>query len=428
MTVVASALRTEPDGPARTIVLAVFLLVAQLNMLQWQVVGFLSARYGWDRLIGTDRSIEVLAWAVVAVVAIHGVRPTRGPTRDAVLLTGATAVLLTVHGGITVLADGPTAAPLRPLAILLVLAVAARLGAATVAAASLAAALVGLLGTLWVTLVGWEAATRMPMASRLPGPSLLGPERVQGLYPHPNNAGGAAVLAIIVALALLPMVTRRVARVGLVVVVLAAGLVLNGSDSLTAAAALAVALLARATRPLVRHLPTRARTVLAVTGGSLVTAAPLVLAARLDGGALTGRVHVWQEVIGGLTAAEWRTGVGPGPLLPGAGLTERLPLLWSPGDAHSTVIELLLVAGVAGLIVHWLFAVVLLRVALATSEVSGGWSLAVAVLPLVIGLAEVTLVHGPADGRDLFLVPVGLLLAWSRDHGPATASSSDVRT
>lgn len=409
------------------VVLTVFLFVAQLNALQWQVVWFLADTFGLLDLIGADRTIELLGWTFVVLAALRS-RPAAvevsGASRAAVLwalpasgiaLLLAGGALVAVHGAVRLAADGPMLPPFRPLLLLVVLACATRLGSRTVMAATALALLPGVVGTLLVASVGWETAFRSGTRGRLLGPDLLGGARLQGLYPHPNNAGAFAVLLIVVTLTLLARTRGASMRAGLVAIVGVSLLVLAASDSVTAAVALVAALTGRAIVPVLRRLPGSVAATLAVLGGVTLTATPFVLARALGPGALTGRVQVWQEVLATLTARELRWGVGPEPLLRDGGFLDRIALVWDAGDAHNTVMELLLVAGVPGVVAFGLLATTMLGVALRTLEVSRGWSVPVAVVPLVLSVGEVVFVHGPADGRDVLLVSIGLLLAWSRE-------------
>jgi uncharacterized membrane protein (UPF0136 family) len=131
---------------------------------------------------------------------------------------------------------------------------------------------------------------------------------------------------------------------------------------------------------------------------------------------------VWQETVAALEPGELLTGVGPEPLLRSTAFTERFVLDWPAGDSHNLTVELLLVSGVAGLVAGALFFSAILWVALETVDQSNGWSLALASTALVLAFGEVFFVHGPGDGRDVLLIVVGLLLAWSHS-GVATAGS-----
>ena len=411
------------------IVLALLLIVAQLNALQWQTVWFLRDILRLDGFIGADRTIEVLGWSIVAVAVLRSRReePDRplGLPLPAALLLLATVTLITLHGAVRLVADGPMLPPLRPLLLLVVLAVAARLGSRVVAAATVLALAPGIVGTLLVALTGWELAFRGMTRARLLGPDLFEASRLQGLYPHPNNAGAFAVLLAVIAMALLVGTRRGIVRISLFALIVTATLVLAASDSITAAAALFAALAGRLLAPALRGLTAKAMVVAALAGGAALTALPFVLAHRLSPGALTGRVHVWQEVLAALTARERRWGIGPEPLLRSSDFRDGLTLLWDAGDAHNTPFELLLVAGIPGLVAFGSLATAMLWVALRTLEVSRGWSLPVAIVPLVLGVGEVLFVHGPADGRDVFLVTVGILLAWTRESGPPPPTLTD---
>ncbi len=415
-----------------------FFFSVHLNAVQWRFFWFVADTTGFDRLIGSDRSIEVLAWGAVAILALRlTYRPYRrgGAALPLELrvsrawrpLAVAAILLLGIHGSVTVVSAGLIAGPLRSLGIVLVLTAVSPLGFRTVARLFLAATAIPLVGSLGAALAGWDGAFRMLNASRLPGPALLGAERLQGFYPHPNNAGAFAAFAIVIAAAALtaewrehrhplmgqPQTSRFLRRSApLTVLILVGLLVLHASDSLTAAATVVAVLAVRIATPVLRTLSARSRMVIATVGATALTAAPFVAAALLGGGALTGRVHIWQVALAELEPGEWLTGVGAVPLDPEGAFFERLETRWVPGDAHNTAIELLLAAGSPGLIAFWLLSVMLLWAGLRTLDVSAGWSLPVALLPLVIGLSEVVFVHGPADGRDVFLVSVGLLIAW----------------
>jgi O-antigen ligase len=179
--------------------------------------------------------------------------------------------------------------------------------------------------------------------------------------------------------------------------------------------ALVAGIAGRAIAPALKHLVRPdARLGLSILGGLGFSALPFLLQARLDPGALNSRIHLWQQVLDTLEPSERLVGVGPEPLLRPSPFTERLFVYWPAGDAHNLTVEMLLVAGATGVLVATMFSVTLLWAAIETSGRSGGWSLALALTSLVLAFGETFFVYGPGDGRDVLLVTVGLIFAWSR--------------
>lgn len=367
-----------------------------------------------------ERVGEIVVWAILAVVVARGLPnpPRLSPPCTADLLAAGLVAVMAVNIVYRAIAGAGTGDPVGLLVGVVALLALSRLGRRRIE--RIVVSLLGLVVVGSLAISGLDTATG---SGRLTV-GLLAGFRPRGLFEWPIAFGAsAALLVLLVAAARHGGSFQRGVAVPLVTVSLAALVI---TDALTATIGLIVAVVVRtlvmtdvgAARTIRRVMTGRAGPLLAASGATVVLAAPFALG--LAGGpvSLTGRVPVWEAVLGRLTSRHIWIGIGHEPLDPARGLLTDTGLAWTPVQSHSTPLELFLTAGALGAAAFALLATGLLLTALRTLERTGGWSIAVVSYVLAVWSAEEYLLSlAPAD-QFLLMCLVACLLAWLRSDGP----------
>jgi O-succinylbenzoic acid--CoA ligase len=445
-------LRERPGSPARdgavptrplpsdVVVLVATGITASL-LLDLVAVNWASETASWVRW--PARHVETVLWGSLAIAVTSGAR-TRGSARTLAVLTGA--VLLTVLAS-EWRVDGVALRPML-LAVPVAFGGLVALGregatrvATGVALAGVPILTVGLLaGMLGTGPVSSGARAIVPGSH----PLLINGQRLAGLTPDPGQLGMIGAAFVLVG-SLLAVASRRqrqraavpalgwtTATLGGLSVVLAEGKIALLALALAGVAAAIVVRAPGLARRLSRTVPRRT---LGATSATLVTAAPFIGARVLDPTAL--RPEVWRLSVTSLTAREWALGLGAQPLRGDREFHVRVDSSWDAVQAHNQVIELLLIAGLPGLLLMAAFVAGLVTVGLRLAPNAGAWPLAVVVFTLVAGASGPNLTY---FGHDVASVlTLGLLVAVASeahrdrtlvrlDDDPATLTGALLRT
>lgn len=405
------------------------------------LIGTLALMSAEDRLVELgahpalrqpQRRLELLAWALLALLAGRALRRPTGFVRPAAAdgLFGATATVLLVDAAAQVLNGGEPWRPLSMLPVLAGLVALSRVGERRILQVVVMLLAASLGGSVAVALVGvgnTDGAGRLSWG-------LLAGWRAVGLFPWAIDLGAAAGLAVVVAGAALTARTIGMWTGGAMVALGLATVVM--ADAATAAGALLVALVVVAVvRSGTVLLPRgAARVERAMRGGAAVPLAGLLAAVSFAfpfvvgrwgerfGVSLTGRVQAWRRVLEHLTPRQALLGIGDQPLQTERAFLTDVAGAWTPIQSHSTPFELYLTAGVVGGAAYLWLASVLILAALRTLGRSHGWSLALVAYTLVVWSTEEYLMNPRPS--DLFLLSCLLIvmLGWLR-HDPAVESA-----
>jgi hypothetical protein len=113
-----------------------------------------------------------------------------------------------------------------------------------------------------------------------------------------------------------------------------------------------------------------------VSVGFVVVATPFLGAALFDPNAM--RPEVWRGAIAALTRREWFVGLGAQPLRMDREFHSRVDTSWGAVQAHNQALELLLIAGVPGLLLMLAFTATIIAVGLRLAGIYADTDLLVA--------------------------------------------------
>ncbi len=429
--------RSHPGPTAGlTILIAAGLMataLADLVGVNWPVPeGRIAATILWP-----DRYVETLLWGLLALAvalprAHAAALPAVSPLSRAVAAASGLVLVTILLAEWRVDGVAPRPALLAVPTVFLGLLVLAR-GSGVGSGVGRVAAGIALAGVPVLT-VGLVAGilehgpSRSGRRSILPGDGMLliGGERLAGLLPDPGQLGlvGAAIGLAGALLVLLPRATRAgrwEPVLGWVALgVAAASVVLAEAKGALLALALGVAAAVLAHRiPDVAH---RWSLRAGVAAGTLVIAAPFVGAAVLDPTAL--RPEVWRSTLAALTRREWLVGLGAQPLRMDREFHTRIDSTWGAVQAHNQALELLLIAGIPGLLLMLCLVAALITVGLRLARVAHGWPVLAAVFLVAAGASGPNLTY---FGHDLAFVLVAVLVAGVAHEAQAHAALQHVR-
>jgi O-antigen ligase len=241
-----------------------------------------------------------------------------------------------------------------------------------------------------------DATSPYAEASSLPSMD----ERVNGVFPHANALGPAALLYLLV-----DWIRPSPRWLRLSMNPAAAVLLLLSQSKTAWVAAVVVATVLVASRWEPRH---------ALAGITLLAAIafPLVIFLGLQPGdtsdelTFTGRTELWE-----LGIEEWRDSpiVGQGSAV-FRGIAEETGRDWT-GQAHNEFVQALAENGLIGATLTVIYTIVLVQVALRLAPRSGNASLALVVLLLLRSMTETPMISFSIEHMTI----LGLLFAWERE-------------